>query len=51
MTVLDGATELYSKTFTLPSEYQNTTVYPCIGGYGEGSSWNNYFKNVKVKPL
>lgn len=42
-------TLLFTKTASLPSNYQNTTVYPCFGVYGQNNAVN--MKKLKVKPL
>lgn len=44
-----GTTLLFSKTVTLPSNYSNVNVYPCIGRYE--NSQTSRIRNVIVKAL
>ena len=45
----ESGTQLTTASFTLPSNYQNTTVYPCIATYTANKT--TYFKNLMIKPL
>ena len=51
--VFDGETLICSDSYTLPSNFQNVVLTPCISPYGYNTYRYNEitFKNVLIKPL